>query len=73
MIRDLVIISLINHCTFELQIPHKYLVQVAILFVSHCWVFKSRNKFHPHQLLVYLRELLVEVPAYYDLGLFVLS
>ena len=43
------------------------------LLVCYSWVIKSRDKFHPNQLLVYLRELLVEVPAYYDLGLFVLS
>ena len=46
---------------------------MATLFVCYCWVFKNRDKFYPHELLVYLRELLVEVPAYYDLGLFVLS
>ena len=46
---------------------------MSTLFVSYCWVFKRRDELHPHQLLVYLRELLVEVPAYYDLGLFVLS
>ncbi len=46
---------------------------MATLHVCYCRVFKSRDELHPHQLLVYLRELLVEVPAYYDLGVFVLS
>ena len=45
---------------------------MAILLVRYSWVIKSREKLIPHQLLVYLRELLVEVPTYYDLRLFVL-
>ena len=72
MIRDLVIISLTNHRTFELQVFHKHLVQVATLFVCYCWVFKRWDELHPHQLFAYLRELLVEVPTYYYLRLFVL-
>ena len=46
---------------------------MATLFVCYCWVFKRRDELHPHQLFAYLRELLVEVPTYYYLSLFVLS
>ena len=45
---------------------------MATQFVCYCRVLEGRDELHPHQLLVYLRELFIEVPTYYYLRLFVL-